>query len=261
MPDEINTPPNTGSYAKSAYANEILRERSRREQFEPTAKDFTDPRFDRIWNVIRRWEVPYGGELRSGATGNDVVEILRALDAMPDEIRTPPVITRAWAMPNHETFSVKPIGDLVRRYLSVSRCSVDPFARNVQWASYTNDLNPKTDAVYHLEAVEFLDLLHGQGVRADLVLVDPPYSPRQVKECYDSIGRHVAQDDALLGKIRKLRKAAIDRILDPGGRVITLGWNTVGMGKSLGYELEEILLVCHGSDHNDTIVTVEVKHA
>lgn len=88
MPDEINTPPNTVSYAKSAYANEILRERSRREQFEPTAKDFTDPRFDRIWNVIKRWEVPYGGELRSGATGNDVVEILRALDAMPDESRT-----------------------------------------------------------------------------------------------------------------------------------------------------------------------------
>jgi len=31
------------------------------------------------------------------------------------------------------------------------------------------------------------------------------------------------------------------------------------MGKKMGFELIEILLVCHGSDHNDTIVTVERK--
>ena len=31
------------------------------------------------------------------------------------------------------------------------------------------------------------------------------------------------------------------------------------MGKKLGFGLEEILLVCHGSDHNDTIVVVERK--
>src|SRR6267378_6862556 len=166
---------------------------------------------------------------------------------------------RVWAMPNSETFTVRPIGDLVNRYLKHSLCSVDPFARNTIGATWTNDLNTATTAAYHLEAVEFLELLHTKGVLADLVLVDPPYSPRQVKECYDSIGRQVTQDDALLGKIRKVRKAAIDRILQPGGIVITCGWNTVGMGKSLGYVILEILLVCHGSDHNDTIIVVEQK--
>lgn len=168
-------------------------------------------------------------------------------------------IERVWAMPHHETFSIQPIGNLVRRYLYQSKCSVDPFARNTKYANWRNDLNPATAADHHLEAVDFLTLLHTQGVRADLVLVDPPYSPRQVKECYDSIGRTVSQDDALLGKIRRIRKIAINNILDLGGHVITCGWNSVGMGDSLGYELVELLLVCHGSDHNDTIVTVERK--
>lgn len=170
-----------------------------------------------------------------------------------------PVISRVWAMPNHETFSIRPIGDLVRRYLQDSTCSVDPFARNTTLATHRNDLNPNTQADHHLEAVEFLTLLKEEGIEADLVLVDPPYSPRQVKECYDSFGHKMQQDDALLGKIRKVRKAAIDAILVSGGHVITCGWNTVGMGKTLGYDLLEVLLVCHGSDHNDTIVTVERK--
>ncbi len=164
-------------------------------------------------------------------------------------------------MPNHETFSIRPIGELVSRYLTNSGCSVDPFARNSKLAMWRNDMNPKTTAEYHLEAVEFLILLKERNVVADVVLIDPPYSPRQVKECYDSFGHKMQQDDALLGKIRKVRKSAIDAILTQGGVVITCGWNTVGMGKGLGYTLEEILLVCHGSDHNDTIVTVERKLA
>ena len=171
------------------------------------------------------------------------------------------ILSRTWAMPNHETFSIKPIRTLVQRYLSQSKCSIDPFARNSDLAIWTNDLNPATRAAFHLEAVEFLDLLRTEHhVVADLVLVDPPYSPRQVKECYDAIGLKMAQDDALLGKIRKRRKAAIDTLLAPGGVVITCGWNTVGMGVGLGYTIEEILLICHGSAHNDTIVVVERKN-
>ena len=44
-----------------------------------------------------------------------------------------------------------------------------------------------------------------------------------------------------------------------GGIVISCGWNTQGMGKQNGFEIIEILLVCHGGAHNDTIVTVERK--
>jgi hypothetical protein len=160
-------------------------------------------------------------------------------------------------MPTHETFSCPPIGDFVRRYLS--GVSVDPYARNTSWAQFTNDLNPLTKAEYHMDATEFILKLRDENVRADVVLLDPPYSPRQVKECYDSIGLVMAQDDALLGKTRKRLKDAVNQIVPLGGVVLSFGWNTVGMGAA--YEIEEIMLVCHGSDHNDTICLAERRIA
>lgn len=62
--------------------------------------------------------------------------------------------SRAWAMPNSETFSIKPIGNFVKKYLS--GVSVDPFARNKNWFTYTNDLNPNTSAMFHMDAENFL---------------------------------------------------------------------------------------------------------
>ena len=105
------------------------------------------------------------------------------------------VFSRVWAMPNSDTFSVKPIGDFVRRYLTASKVSVDPFARNNCWATYTNDLNPGTAAASHSDAEDFLRGLAAQGVKADLVIFDPPYSPRQISECYKSVGLHVGMKE------------------------------------------------------------------
>jgi len=162
-------------------------------------------------------------------------------------------------MPNKDTFDIPPIRDFVKRYLAQSKISIDPFARNKRWATYTNDLNPKTAAEYHLDAEEFLRMLADKSTVSDLIICDPPYSPRQVKECYDSIGLPMKQTDALLGFTRKRLKAQINRIVPVGGAVLHFGWNTVGMGK--GWEIEEIILVCHGSDHNDTICLAERKLA
>ena len=104
---------------------------------------------------------------------------------------------RVWAMPDSDTFNIAPIGGLVKRYLSQSKVSIDPFARNKRWATYTNDLNRETDAEYHVDILDFLLMLKAKDVIADLVLFDPPYSPRQIKECYDSIGRKMGQLDAM----------------------------------------------------------------
>ena len=54
-------------------------------------------------------------------------------------------------------------------------------------------------------------------------------------------------------------KKAISRIVHKGGIVISCGWNSGGIGRSNGFELEEVLLVPHGGWHNDTIVTVDRK--
>lgn len=170
-----------------------------------------------------------------------------------------PIMRRVWAMPCADTFDCPPIGDFVRRYLH--GVSVDPFARNKRWAQYTNDLNPNTAADYHMDAKDFLLHLRCNGIHADVVVIDPPYSPRQVKECYDSIGHKMQQGDALLGAVRKKLKAAICDLVPIGGTVLTFGWNSVGMGEYAGFQIVEILLVCHGSDHNDTICMAERRVA
>ncbi len=166
-------------------------------------------------------------------------------------------LSRVWDMPNSDTFDVPSIAGFVKKYLMKSKLSVDCFARNKRWTTYTNDLNPNTSAEYHMDAEDFLMLLADKGIVSDLVICDPPYSPRQVKECYDSIGLPMKQTDALLGMTRKRLKRQINRLVPVGGVVLHFGWNTVGMGK--GWNIEEVLLVCHGSAHNDTICMAERK--
>lgn len=166
---------------------------------------------------------------------------------------------REWAMPNKDTFTVPPIGKFVKRYLSQSKVSVDPFARNKRWATHTNDLSPDTEAEYHMDAEAFAWMLAADAVDADLVIFDPPYSPRQISECYKSVGLTVGMKETQSACLYKRVRDAMDHLVMEGGIVLSFGWNTVGMGKKRGYEIEEILLVCHGGAHNDTICIAERK--
>ena len=166
-------------------------------------------------------------------------------------------ISRKWAMPSHNTFSVKPIGEFVRKYLKDAKTSIDPFARNNNWATFCNDLNPETSADFHMDAVEFMKELYDRGHRdADLIILDPPYSPRQITECYASIGRKATMQDTQSSFYSKLRDAAL-LLCGPETTVISFGWNSVGMGKKRGFNIKEIMLVCHGGAHNDTICLAE----
>ena len=56
-----------------------------------------------------------------------------------------------------------------------------------------------------------------------------------------------------------VEKNIIDQILRPGGYVLHFGWHSNGMGRKRNYEIKEILLVAHGSAHNDTICMAEQK--
>lgn len=167
--------------------------------------------------------------------------------------------SREWAMPNADTFSVKPIGAFVRRWLAESTFSIDPFARNVSLATVTNDLNPDTSAQYHLDAEEFVRMGIGAAQKVDLVLFDPPYSPRQISECYQGIGREVTMKDTQSAVLYKRVRDAVDELLAPGAVVLSFGWSSNGMGKGRGYAIEELLLVAHGGAHNDTICIAERK--
>ena len=164
---------------------------------------------------------------------------------------------RTWAMPNGDTFSVKPIGDFVRSYLDAAKISIDPFARDKRWATHTNDLNPATQAEHHMDAEKFLLLLAGKDVHADLVIFDPPYSSRQISECYKSIGMEVGMKETQNAVLYQRVRNAILPVCSEDAIVLSFGWNTVGMGKKHGFEIIEILLCCHGGAHNDTICMAE----
>jgi hypothetical protein len=166
---------------------------------------------------------------------------------------------REFAMPNAETFSIGPISRLLDRWLPppIARpVIVDPFARNSTRGNLTNDLNPLTRADSHLLAEEFLAQV---AVTADAVLFDPPYSPRQIAEVYQQVGRKCSTQETQNARLYKTVKNELDRILKVGGIAICCGWNSLGFGKERGYDMLEILLVPHGGAHNDTIVTVERK--
>ena len=83
-----------------------------------------------------------------------------------------------------------------------------------------------------MDALDFLKMFPDSSL--DGVLYDPPYSNRQVLECYKGVGL-------------------------PVDSKTTYGWNSGGIGKKYGFEITRILLVPHGGHHNDTIVTVERK--
>lgn len=164
------------------------------------------------------------------------------------------IINRVFARANKWTFRIPPIAELLSRYID-SGVWVDPFAGANSPAQITNDMDITMPTTYHMEAVEFCRKLEGVY---DGVLIDPPYSYRQISEHYRGQGVKATYKDTSYNFYGRVYKALATKIRD-GGLAITFGWNSNGFGKINGYEIVEILLVAHGLHHNDTIVTVERK--
>ncbi len=164
-------------------------------------------------------------------------------------------LERVWAMPNSNTFEVKPIRALILEEMN-DGLWIDPFANRNKLAKVTNDLNPEYDVDYHLDALDFLKLFDDESV--DGILYDPPYSPRQVAECYHNFGYEVNWQTTQ-ASFWSNHKKEISRIVKHGGKVITFGWNSGGIGIKYGFDITRVLIVPHGGWHNDTICTVEIK--
>ena len=173
------------------------------------------------------------------------------------------IMNRIWAMPNPNTFHIKPIGNLIERYDFYTPeyaeqwyFSIDPFARNNKFAMSTNDIDPSTTADSHLDALDFLKIYNDNY--CDLVLFDPPYSPRQVSECYKKLGKTVNMETTQSSFWSKM-KDEVARITKKGWYVISFWWNSNWIWKTRWFEIVEILIIAHWWAHNDTICTVEIK--
>lgn len=153
------------------------------------------------------------------------------------------------------------IATINNNYQTISLC--DPFARmsfttNLQGA-ITNDLNEMMPTNYHLEFKDFSELMFEQQQEFDVVLFDPPYSLRQLKEQYDGIGK-----DLELWQTQNMWKAGKDllsKCVKPGGYVVSLGWTTSGFGKKRGFAKKEVHVFeqVAREDRYSLLLTVERK--
>ena len=138
-------------------------------------------------------------------------------------------------MPNKHTFSIKPIKKLLKQEVKEPILDLFPYP-------------------YQRDALESIRNIPDESYQT--VLYDPPYSPRQLKECYDNLGL-VLHDTK--SSVWKSWKDEIARVIKQNGLCMSFGWSSNGLGKERGFEIIEILLVAHGGNHNDTIVVVEKK--
>lgn len=206
-----------------------------------------DGRIDGAQRVGNVWTIPENAD--------KPIDARKKIIAPKAKINSNITIERIWAMPNKNTFEIKPIHDLIVDEIT-DGIWIDPFANRNKLASITNDLSTEFDTDYHLDALDFLKMFDTDSV--DGVLYDPPYSPRQVSECYNNVGYNVTWDTTK-ASFWGNHKREISRIVKIGGKVITFGWNSGGIGYKYGFEIQKVLLVPHGGWHNDTICTVEIK--
>jgi hypothetical protein len=182
------------------------------------------------------------------------------------------VFEYAYCMPNKWTFQMKPVRELLE--VESKGRIIDGSCGQSDFADIRNDLNADTKAHCHLDITEFFKRIRNEY--ADTVLLDLPYSSTQISVSYKNMSKPKEHSTGLKESDDTKRitmldtsshfyskvKDEIKRVVKKGGKVISFGWNSVGMGKERGFrgfKKTKIMLVCHGGNHHDTIVTVEEK--
>ena len=159
---------------------------------------------------------------------------IHAVSIIQDSINEEEFFERIWAMPNKQTFTIKPIKELLLKEFKHANI-LDPFPFE-----------------YKEDATDFLNKIEDES--HEYAVFDPPYSPRQLKECYGGKGEY----DTKSSTWSKWKDLLASKIKE-GGKVISFGWNSGGLGMKRGFKIKKILLVPHGGNHNDTICVVEEK--
>lgn len=181
-----------------------------------------------------------------------------------------PVMTFRVSSITHTPFDNPHIRSIIDRVMYKLNCELqgevsicDPFARecftNQLENCVTNDMNPAFDTDYNLEFQEFAKVMSGCQQEFDLILFDPPYSLRQLKEHYDGIGSKMAHWQSQ--NMWREGKDLLARQVRVGGYVISLGWTTSGFGKKRGFKKVAIHIFEQAAreDRYALLVTVEQK--
>ena len=126
-------------------------------------------------------------------------------------------------------------GKVLNLFAGKTRLSVD---------EYRVDISDEFSPDWVGDAFDFVSTT---DLKFDTVIFDPPYSLRKSMEKYK--GKIVSNSVKIKNELK--------RVLNPNGRVVSFGYDSVGMSKSRGFEKKAICLVCHGGAHHDTICLME----
>lgn len=100
------------------------------------------------------------------------------------------------------------------------------------------------------------DLLAAQRTNGEKgILFRPPITFRQAELYIKSHGKTWDGRSSWW----EVLKDEVARITMMGGIVVSVGWDSNGIGIGRGFQMERILMVAHGGHWRDTIVTVERK--
>jgi hypothetical protein len=160
-------------------------------------------------------------------------------------------LERTWEMPHKYTFRMKTVATLLEE--EMRGVWIDPFAGVTSPASIRNDADENNPAEHHMDGLDFLKSL--PDAEYDGILFDPPYSVEQ------ALRKYKPKQNGTAGRAEYWARCKDEaaRVLKLGGKAICFGWDSTGIGKSRGFVLHRVSLICHGACHNDTIITVETK--
>jgi hypothetical protein len=156
------------------------------------------------------------------------------------------IIERIFEMPRSWTFQMPKLRKWMEDRIEGHTLNLFGGITRLKGDVVYNDLNPDLPADLRRDAYD-LNQWADSHARFDTVIFDPPYSAFQAVRTY---GRKRAQE------VTHARDV-VEYVLKPGGRVISFGFNTTGMGMSRGYEKEAILIVNCGGSHNDYLCMSE----
>jgi hypothetical protein len=111
---------------------------------------------------------------------------------------------------------------------------------------YRVDIDKEMPADYYGDSYNFIK---NTSMKFDTIILDPPYNLRKAREKYNGYSYQGA-----FTRIKDL----LPGLLNPDGRIITFGYDSVGMSKSRGFTKIALCLICHNGDHNDTIGLCEI---
>jgi len=168
---------------------------------------------------------------------------------------------RWFGMPNIYTFKVKGIKEFIQKHTKGD--ILIPFA-GMEHLDRSNDKIMSCDIKYPnneeaaaadfwCNATNLNESPELKDKKFDTIILDPPFSFFQAVHEYNLNMKQFRMTDVVRAKNEAFRKCK-DKC-----RVITLGFNSVGMSAERGFEPTHIGLVTHGGNHNDTIITVEER--